>query len=354
MSTINFQRLTEAKAEAAPQSNTFSTNKLYQLFRSFRPLVLIWWCFAIAIVCSSINRITGNSSGLVFSVLMIAGSGGCAWLWLLSRSLFRANELPKPWAFIVVGVVILIEAAAQKMALGPQTEFSRIFENAASMVCIAAIVFMLNEAMQGYQSLKSQSERRFRWIFMGTFAVIIMVAVLWVAGAGSESMVSEWRDPLLLGCGLLGLLGSRWAVQFRLNNPHPLSKSKKSQANHQWADKETKLLAEKIATAIQKEALLTKANLKISDLAEWMGEQEYKVTRCITSYLGYRNFNHLLNTVRIERAKNLLADSKNNGQTIAAIAFDCGFNSLGPFNRAFKEMVGLTPREFRQNGCKNM
>jgi AraC-like DNA-binding protein len=29
------------------------------------------------------------------------------------------------------------------------------------------------------------------------------------------------------------------------------------------------------------------------------------------------------------------------------IAIDCGFGSIGPFNRAFKQLVGRTPMAYR-------
>jgi AraC-like DNA-binding protein len=33
---------------------------------------------------------------------------------------------------------------------------------------------------------------------------------------------------------------------------------------------------------------------------------------------------------------------------ILTIALDAGFQSLGPFNRAFKAQTGMTPSEFRR------
>ncbi len=36
--------------------------------------------------------------------------------------------------------------------------------------------------------------------------------------------------------------------------------------------------------------------------------------------------------------------------SILEIALDSGFASIGPFNRAFKEMTGQTPRAFRAAG----
>ena len=44
----------------------------------------------------------------------------------------------------------------------------------------------------------------------------------------------------------------------------------------------------------------------------------------------------------------ILKDPNNNHLKIATVAFDCGFNSLGLFNRAFKQYTGKTPRTYRQ------
>jgi AraC-like DNA-binding protein len=43
-----------------------------------------------------------------------------------------------------------------------------------------------------------------------------------------------------------------------------------------------------------------------------------------------------------------LGDPARADRPILLIAFDCGFASVGPFNRAFKAETGLTPRMFRR------
>jgi len=63
--------------------------------------------------------------------------------------------------------------------------------------------------------------------------------------------------------------------------------------------------------------------------------------------LGYRNFAGFLNFYRIADAKAALADPSQADVSILTIALDAGFNSLGPFNRAFKAETGVTPSEFR-------
>lgn len=51
--------------------------------------------------------------------------------------------------------------------------------------------------------------------------------------------------------------------------------------------------------------------------------------------------------LRIDRAKALLADPAKAARGIGEIARDCGFVSAAHFSRTFRQVVGLTPSEFR-------
>jgi AraC-like DNA-binding protein len=55
-------------------------------------------------------------------------------------------------------------------------------------------------------------------------------------------------------------------------------------------------------------------------------------------------FTEYVARVRVEKVKNLLA---NHRLQITAIAYDTGFKSLSQFNRVFKRVCGLSPREYR-------
>jgi AraC-like DNA-binding protein len=85
-------------------------------------------------------------------------------------------------------------------------------------------------------------------------------------------------------------------------------------------------------------------------LAGKLGLPEYRLRQLINEGLGHRNFNAFLNRYRIEEAKAALADPTQKDVPIVTIAMDCGFKSLGPFNRAFKVDTGQTPSEFRRLG----
>jgi AraC-like DNA-binding protein len=87
--------------------------------------------------------------------------------------------------------------------------------------------------------------------------------------------------------------------------------------------------------------------LTIGALAEELEVPEYRLRRLINNRLGYRNFADFLNSRRIDEAKRRLSDPASAHLTVAAIAFDLGYGSLGPFNRAFRADTGAAPTAWR-------
>jgi len=61
------------------------------------------------------------------------------------------------------------------------------------------------------------------------------------------------------------------------------------------------------------------------------------------------NYSQFVSTYRVEEAKKMLASSEHSRAKIATIAYDCGFNSLSSFNKAFKKLVGITAKEYKQS-----
>ena len=99
---------------------------------------------------------------------------------------------------------------------------------------------------------------------------------------------------------------------------------------------------------IADERIYRQENITIGVLATRLKIPEYRLRRLINQRLGYRNFNVFLNNHRIEEAKAALADPAQVEVPVITIAMDAGFQSLGPFNRAFKAVTGVTPTEYRR------
>ena len=109
----------------------------------------------------------------------------------------------------------------------------------------------------------------------------------------------------------------------------------------------------RLTRAMDQQQLFRREGLTIGQLAAELGLPEYRLRRVINQQLGHRNFNAFLNGHRIARARAALADPGQATTPVLAIAMDVGFQSLGPFNRAFKAATGLTPTEFRRQALGN-
>jgi AraC-like DNA-binding protein len=85
--------------------------------------------------------------------------------------------------------------------------------------------------------------------------------------------------------------------------------------------------------------------ISLDDVAKIAGMTEVSFSRFIKKRTG-KTFIDSLNDIRLGYASRLLIDST---ETIAEIAYKCGFNNISYFNRLFKKKKNLTPKEFRDN-----
>ena len=88
--------------------------------------------------------------------------------------------------------------------------------------------------------------------------------------------------------------------------------------------------------------------LTVAGLAHRLAVPEYRLRRVINRRLGHRNFNAFINGFRLDEAQRALRDPAQRELPVLTIALEAGFQSIGPFNRAFKAATGVTPTEFRR------
>ncbi|GIL02071.1 MAG: transcriptional regulator [Alphaproteobacteria bacterium] len=99
--------------------------------------------------------------------------------------------------------------------------------------------------------------------------------------------------------------------------------------------------------ALVAQGVCLEPGLSIGSLGALVAIPEHRVRRLINQGLGYRNFAAFLNDHRIDEARRRLADPARAREQVITIAFELGYASLAPFNRAFRERVGMSPTEFR-------
>jgi len=109
---------------------------------------------------------------------------------------------------------------------------------------------------------------------------------------------------------------------------------------------------DRLALALQQlmevERVYRAEDMSLASLASRLSVPEYRLRRLINQRLGHRNFNVFVNGYRLAEVCAALADPAKQHLPVLTLALDAGFQSIGPFNRAFKVATGLTPTEFRK------
>lgn len=113
-------------------------------------------------------------------------------------------------------------------------------------------------------------------------------------------------------------------------------------------DRAAKADLERLQNLMSRDEVWKEEGLTIASLALRAAMPETQLRRLINDCLGYRNFPSYVNAHRIAAAKSRLADPNGARVSISTIAYETGFASLGPFNRAFKEEAGVSPSEWRR------
>ncbi len=102
----------------------------------------------------------------------------------------------------------------------------------------------------------------------------------------------------------------------------------------------------KIHSRLEIEKLHQNHDFTLSSFAKSLNIQATYLSQVINQDLG-TSFRNLINKYRIEDAKRLLHDPECNNLTIEAIAIQVGFGSVSTFNKAFKEIEGITPSKYK-------
>ncbi|MCP4625395.1 MAG: helix-turn-helix transcriptional regulator [bacterium] len=105
---------------------------------------------------------------------------------------------------------------------------------------------------------------------------------------------------------------------------------------------------QKLIEYINKDKPYINNELKLQDIASYLGLPPYQLSQVINTELK-TNFYSLINKYRIEEAKRLLIDPDKQHLNILEIAFETGFNSKSAFNTAFKKSTTMTPSQYKQS-----
>lgn len=268
---------------------------------------------------------------------------GTAYFWLFAVTVFSDARV-RPILFAPVAFMSLVGVMG---ALTPRPASAGIWlaHNLFEVALTAHILWTIWKSAGGDLV---EARRSVRAPF---FAAVCLYAI---AQSGIEIVEIATGDrswgmfALALTLAALSLLGSALFVQLRPGLlPDTAARSPDAPADDARVPAADRALAAKLEAAMEAGAW-RREGLTIGALAAELGAPEHRLRRLINDSLGHRNFADFLNGRRIAAAKAALADPARAREPVSAIAFDLGYASLGPFNRAFKDATGQTPTEWRK------
>jgi AraC-like DNA-binding protein len=293
-------------------------------------------------------------SSLWWTLSILSGQPAIFWLW--ARAAFDDDFVLKRWHgalwLAIVGMGFSISLA--------WTSWPALARSGAKILSVVALVLAVSAAAQTVKTWRADLVARRRRLRIAAL-VINLVFIALVAGssltsvtiadpaASLASAVSLFVAAMLIGSGFFGAkaIAPAMPATGAIAPGNTGGEARVVNQNDDHRDSIAPILLRRLNNLMTMERIYRQEGLSIGGLAARLDLPEYRLRQVINEGLGYRNFNAFLNRYRIDDAKAALSDRSQRDVPVLTIAMDAGFQSIGPFNRAFKADTGMTPTQFR-------
>jgi AraC-like DNA-binding protein len=323
------------------------------LLRDFRTVAAgrLGSAFALGSAAHAVTAASGFTLPVTswHAALIAVSTGNVVVFWLFARALFDdAFEVrgrhAVPWLAVVAASLTNCLVLVPAQILDP-----RIFAIAISVISLAFVALAVAQTVASWSTDLVEQRRSLRAFVVAAAAVYAgfnALAQIFVPIADAPGVVPTVNAAILAGVVIaiaVSLMRVKGEAIFA-----PAEKPVVAAVVSSEASASDRRLLDALMRLMSDERIYRHEGVTIGMLATKLAVPEYKLRRLINQQLGYRNFNVFLNNHRIEEAKAALADPSQAEVPVITIAMDAGFQSLGPFNRAFKATTGVTPTEYRK------
>lgn len=323
------------------------------LLRDFRTVAAgrLGSAFALGSAAHAVTAASGFTLPVTpwHAALIAISTGNVVVFWLFARALFDdAFEVrgrhAVPWLAVVAASLTNCLVLVPAQILDP-----RIFAIAISVISLAFVALAVAQTVASWSTDLVEQRRSLRVFVVAAAAVYAgfnALAQIFVPIADAPGVVPTVNAAILAGVVIaiaVSLMRVKGEAIFA-----PAEKPVVAAVVSSEASASDRRLLDALMRLMSDERIYRHEGVTIGMLATKLAVPEYKLRRLINQQLGYRNFNVFLNNHRIEEAKAALADPSQAEVPVITIAMDAGFQSLGPFNRAFKATTGVTPTEYRK------
>lgn len=264
---------------------------------------------------------------------------------VLCHSLFREGRRLPRWLLGAFVAQCLLEEPVP-LLLGSHAAQYDLLKVMPASLQLLFVCFGMYWTLSGWRADLVEDRRRLRKIFIAIVGTFVFAMIL------GERLLIPWQSAALFDLHItLSMVGALLSsvmlwIMFRPDAAaylDPFRSEGRVVVERPPDDSDL----ESLRRVLDVERVYHDSELTVASLAARVAIPEYRLRRVIHERLQYRNFNALLHRYRIEEACVLLADAEQRHLPILTIALTVGYNSINPFNRAFRELKGMTPSEFR-------
>jgi len=270
-------------------------------------------------------------------------------LWMISHRLF-SNQLATPaWAWLVLltyATLRLIGSSADGMGRELDGLSFVLFNYLPQIIMLVFSAHAMLLALHHVSNEPAEHKRNLRIAFVLTMGLLVSSIV----ASGFLPLLPEIVHIFFISVIFIhALFFNMFMFRLHEQSTHLTAPGERvSPPNiRTFYSRSDKTFYGQLNATLERDLLYASPGLTIKTLADAMQVREYMLRRFINQKLGYRNFNQFLNEFRVGKAIEILKENGESSAKISSIALDVGYASLSSFNKAFKELQGITPSVYR-------
>ncbi|MEI7875436.1 MAG: helix-turn-helix domain-containing protein [Alphaproteobacteria bacterium] len=301
---------------------------------------------ALSVAAYAVISVAGARSPWLWPVMLVAmGTPALFWIW--AGAIFVDDFRPS-WRDALAWMLLPIIGALGIYQWRPW------MGTAEDILGLLFVLLTAWRVLAGLHDDLVERRRRLR-------PVLVILAVLYAGGLLLMNMLGRDHPPdpasriveasvlaaLAVAFALVGLRAGRHlfsSLPVETGSPGPVAIPEATTA----VDAQEDALLAGLRHLMEKEKVYRQEGFGVNVLVAALDVPEYRLRRLINQQLGHRNFSSFVNGYRLAEATAALADPGQADVPILTIALDSGFQSIGPFNRAFKAHTGMTPTAYRK------
>jgi AraC-like DNA-binding protein len=338
------------------------------LVRKKRTVHLLFAIFCGSLAMLAAKQLGGEQLGAYQYLIGMGASATCNGYWLVSRALFREKDAIDTRHIVTAAGLGLLLITGQGIDMLQSMLANELVVLQSSRIALFELINLFSScllmltAWEGFRGLRHAQGGQLwqRVLFLASYCLAVLSCTILVNLATTAEASNELCKILSPVFAIFIMLVTQVLIVWRYPyKPTPAEIDAPSETispnNHALVREDPhsnnevdQALVQQIQELLVQQDMYLQTKLKVADLARKMEVSEYRISQVVRGHFKARNFNQLINEMRIAHAKTLLADPQNTHWPILVVGMESGFASVGPFTRAFKSICDMTPNQYRQ------